>query len=67
VPWRPGGRAALASKEAGGARCKLAPAQVAELEAVLDAGPASWGWVDQCWTLTRIAELIRREAPGQRC
>ena len=34
-----GGREALASKGAGGAKCKLTPAQVAELEAVLDAGP----------------------------
>src|SRR5438132_6083984 len=38
-----GGRAALASKGAGGAQCKLSPAQVAELEAVLDAGPAAAG------------------------
>lgn len=38
-----GGRAALASKGAGGARCKLAPAQVRELEAVLEAGPEVWG------------------------
>ena len=55
-----GGRTALASKGAGGARCKLTPAQVRELDAVLDAGPASWGWEDQCWTLARIAELVRR-------
>jgi transposase len=55
-----GGRVALASKGAGGARCKLSPAQVAELEAVLDAGPAAWGWADQCWTLARIAELVWR-------
>ncbi len=41
-----GGRAALASKGAGGAPCKLSPIQVAELEAVLDAGPAAWGWQD---------------------
>jgi Homeodomain-like domain len=33
-----GGRSALASKGAGGARCKLAPAQLRELEAVLEAG-----------------------------
>jgi transposase len=33
------GRAALASKGAGGARCKLSPAQLRELEAVLDADP----------------------------
>ena len=54
-----GGRAALASKGAGGARCKLTPAQLRELEAVLDAGPAVWGWQDQCWTLARIGELVR--------
>jgi transposase len=55
-----GGRAALASKGAGGARCKLTPAQVRELDAVLEAGPAIWGWEDQCWTLARIAELAWR-------
>ena len=53
-----GGRAALASKGAGGARCKLTPAQVRELEACLEAGPAIWGWEDQCWTLARIGELV---------
>ena len=43
--WRrlaTGGTQALASKGAGGARCKLTPAQLRELEAVLDAGPAAW-------------------------
>ena len=55
-----GGRAALASKGAGGAQCKLTPAQVAGLEAMLDAGPAAAGYADQCWTLARIAELARR-------
>src|SRR6266852_3625769 len=50
-----GGRAALASKGAGGAQCRLTPAQVAELEAVLDAGPAAAGYADQCWTLARVA------------
>jgi len=56
-----GGRAGLASRGAGGARCKLTPAQLAELEAVLDAGPAVSGWdEDQCWTLARIAQLVRR-------
>ena len=42
-----GGRAALASKGAGGAQCKLTSGQLRELEAVLDAGPAVWGWEDQ--------------------
>ena len=54
-----GGRAALASRGPGGAKCKLSPAQVRELEAVLEAGPATWGWEDQCWTLARIAEVVR--------
>ena len=51
-----GGKAALASRGAGGAKCKLSPAQLGELEAVLDAGPAACGYVDQCWTLARIAD-----------
>ena len=54
-----GGRAALASKGPGGGPCKLTPAQVGELEAVLEAGPAAWGWEDQCWTLARITAVIR--------
>jgi transposase len=54
-----GGRAALASRGAGGAKCKLTASQLRELEAVLDAGPAASGWdEDQRWTLARIAELI---------
>jgi transposase len=45
---------------AGGAKCKLTPAQLRELETVLEAGPAASGWdEDQCWTLARIAEVIR--------
>jgi transposase len=35
--------------------------QVRELVTVLEAGPAVWGWdEDQCWTLARIAEVVRR-------
>jgi transposase len=55
-----GGRPALASKGAGGARCKLTAAQLRELEALLDAGPAIWGYEDQCWTLARIGDLVWR-------
>jgi transposase len=55
-----GGRAALASKGAGGARCKLASARLRELDALLDAGPAVWGYEDQHWTLARIGELVWR-------
>jgi transposase len=53
-----GGRAALATKGAGGARCKLTAAQVSVLEEVLDAGPAACGYADQCWTLARIADQV---------
>src|SRR5438067_9842751 len=56
-----GGRAALMSRGPGGGPCKLTPARVGELEAALEAGPAVWGWdEDQCWTLARIAEVVRR-------
>jgi transposase len=55
-----GGRPALASKGAGGARCRLTPAQLEELQALLEAGPAVWGWDDQCWTLARIAEVAQK-------
>jgi transposase len=55
-----GGRPALASKGAGGARCRLSPAQLDELQVLLDAGPSAWGWADQCWTLPRIAEVVRQ-------
>jgi putative transposase len=53
-----GGRPALASKGPGGARCRLSPAQLDQLQAVLDAGPTAWGWTDQCWTLPRIAAVV---------
>src|SRR3954468_16436814 len=58
-----GGRPALVSKGPGGARCRLSPAQLAELAELaelLDAGPAAWGWDDQCWTLPRIAEVVHQ-------
>ena len=55
-----GGGAALASRGAGGAQCKLTPAQLGELEAVLDTGPAVCGYADQCWTLARIAGQVWR-------
>ena len=53
-----GGRPALASRGPGGARRRLSPAQLDELQALLDAGPAAWGWADQCWTLARIAAVV---------
>jgi transposase len=57
-----GGRAALAARGAGGAKCKLGPAQLRELATLLDAGPAVHGWdEDQCWTLARITDVVRRQ------
>ncbi len=59
--WRAGGRGALASKGAGGAVCRLSPAQLARLRAALDQGPAAWGWdQDQRWTLERVTTLTGR-------
>jgi transposase len=48
-----GGRQALASKGPGGARCKLTTAQLRERVRLAAAE-------DQCWTLARIADLVRR-------
>ena len=39
---------------------KLTPAQVGELEVVLDADPAACGYADQCWTLAWVAEQVWR-------
>ena len=59
--WRAGGYAALASKGAGGNRCKLDEAQLVQLRAALEAGPGAYGWAqDQRWTLARVAALIER-------
>ena len=59
--WRAGGPAALASRGAGGAVCRLGEQQLARLRAALDAGPAASGWdEDQRWTLARAAALIAR-------
>ncbi|WP_369229544.1 winged helix-turn-helix domain-containing protein [Streptomyces sp. R21] len=55
-----GGRQALVSKGPGGARCNLDAGQLRTLESVLEAGPAACGWSDQCWTLARIGEVVRR-------
>jgi len=59
--WRAGGKDALVSKGAGGAVCRLGPAQLGRLRSALDAGPAAFGWAeDQRWTLARVTSLIGR-------
>jgi transposase len=55
--WESGGAPGLASKGQG-ARCRLDDDQLAELDRVLDAGPAASGWQDQRWTLARIRDLV---------
>jgi putative transposase len=59
--WRAGGQAALASKGAGGAVCRLSGSQLGRLRAAPAGGPAVWGQDrDQRWTLARVATLIAR-------
>jgi transposase len=59
--WQAGGQAALASRGASGAVCRLSPAQLSRLRAELDKGAAVWGWdEDQRWTLERVTTLIGR-------
>src|SRR5579864_3357777 len=58
--WRDGGDAALASRGPGGNPCKLDEAQLAQLSAVLDAGPAACGHKDQRWTLATVAAVVMR-------
>jgi transposase len=55
--WEAGGAPGGASKGQA-ARCRLSGDQLAELDRVLDAGPAAAGWEDQRWTLARVRDLI---------
>ena len=60
--WTAEGNTALASRGPGGMVCKLTDAQRDRLAGELDRGPAAqqWAdWVDQRWTLARVAALIR--------
>src|SRR3954453_19028466 len=43
----------------GGGAGRPGPPQLTELQDLLDAGLAAWGWDDQCWTLPRIAAVVR--------
>jgi transposase len=53
--------AAGAGGRGGGAKCKLSVAQLRELATLPDAGLPAFGWdEDQCWTLARITEVVRR-------
>ncbi|WP_308286968.1 winged helix-turn-helix domain-containing protein [Actinomadura parmotrematis] len=57
--WKQGGTAALASRGAGGMRCRLTDDQLACLQVEPAKGSAAHGWSeDQRWTLARIATVI---------
>lgn len=59
--WRARGPEALASKGPGGSSCRLGEAQLGQLRAALEAGPAANGWAeDQRWTLARAVALAAR-------
>src|SRR5271168_3687850 len=58
--WEAGGAPGLASRGQA-TRCRLGADQLAELDRLLDAGPAASGWEDQRWTLARIRDLIGRK------
>ena len=58
--WLAGGLAGLASRGQA-ARYRLDEGQLAELDAVLDAGPLAAGWQDQRWTLARVRDLVARK------
>src|SRR5438552_6563310 len=58
--WRCAGAQALVSRGPGGSRCRLSSAQLDRLRTALEAGPAVYGWMDQRWTLARVASLIGR-------
>src|SRR5262245_53309133 len=56
-----GGVAALRTKQAPGAPCRLSDAQRARLLEVLHAGAEAAGFVGAVWTQSRIAVVIKRE------
>lgn len=58
--WEAGGVRGLSSKGQA-AQCQLDDDQLAELDRVLDAGPAASGREDRRWTLVRIRDLAARE------
>jgi Homeodomain-like domain len=49
--WRRAWQAPGLASKGQAARCRLSGDQLAELDHVLDAGPAAAGWEDQRWTL----------------
>ena len=58
--WREGGRAALRSAGRVGRPGKLSTTQLAKVEKALVKGAEANGYVNDVWTLPRVAEVIER-------
>src|SRR5215207_5266095 len=60
--WKHGGRDALRGAGRAGRRPKLAPGQLADVEAALAKGPKANGFPTELWTLIRVTDVIERVA-----
>ena len=58
--WQRGGKEALRSAGRKGPEPRLSQGQLEELNTALLAGPGQFGFSTQLWTLSRIAQVIRR-------
>ena len=58
--WQQGGVEAACAQAPRGAKPRLSPEQLGQLERALREGPVRWGHQTQLWTLARIADLIYR-------
>ena len=58
--WRQGGAEAACVQAPLGAKPRLSPEQLEQLETALLEGPVRWGYQTQLWTLARIADLIHQ-------
>lgn len=59
--WKQGGKRALKSKGASGAKPRLTKADKRQVERVLLKGPTAAGYATPLWTLERIQAVIRQE------
>ena len=59
--WESSGAKGLKKAGRAGRKPRLEPFQLLELEAALQRGPESLGYVTQLWTLPRVAELIHKQ------
>ena len=58
--WQEGGAEGACAQKPLGAKPRLSPEQLAQLERALLAGPSQWGYQTELWTLERIAALIQK-------